>query len=208
MELQAFGEEGRPLTAPGPLLRLPTGTRVHVSVRNRLFGQTLVMHGLSTRGRAPAADSESLAVPAGAVREVVFDAGAPGTYYYWGTTTGMRLQGPRARGVDSQLVGAFVIDPAGSPPPPDRILLLGIWMAEPVTLLADTSTVVFRMTINGRSWPQTERLVYTVGLPDVVSANPHTESIGRRAGPSVYEDRSTDGAAIGFCEATRGGLYL
>src|SRR5512142_1518598 len=30
LELQAFGEEGRPLSIPGPLLRVPEGTRVHV----------------------------------------------------------------------------------------------------------------------------------------------------------------------------------
>jgi manganese oxidase len=45
--MQAFAEEGRPLTNPGPLIRVSMGTRVHISAHSLLRSQTVVIHGLS-----------------------------------------------------------------------------------------------------------------------------------------------------------------
>ncbi|MGH7644097.1 MAG: hypothetical protein ACREMR_00790, partial [Gemmatimonadales bacterium] len=47
--VQAFGEEGRPLQIPGPLIRVPEGTELRVTVRNEITGATLVLHGLTRR---------------------------------------------------------------------------------------------------------------------------------------------------------------
>jgi FtsP/CotA-like multicopper oxidase with cupredoxin domain len=88
VEVQAFGEEGKPLQNPGPLIRVPEGTEIRLSVRNAIPGATLVVHGLGTR---PAAADDSVVLAPGAVRELRFRAGAPGTYFYWGTTTGATL---------------------------------------------------------------------------------------------------------------------
>ncbi|MGH7466120.1 MAG: hypothetical protein ACREK1_13140, partial [Longimicrobiales bacterium] len=46
----AFGETGRPLQNPGPVIRVPEGTEVRVTVRNTL-AEPLTMFGLGrTRG--------------------------------------------------------------------------------------------------------------------------------------------------------------
>lgn len=39
--VHAFAEEGRAPTIPGPLVRVPEGTEIRISVRNRIAGSTL-----------------------------------------------------------------------------------------------------------------------------------------------------------------------
>src|SRR5688500_5273038 len=46
--VRAFGEAGKPLQIPGPLLRVRSGTTMHVSVRNA-FEAPLIVFGLHTR---------------------------------------------------------------------------------------------------------------------------------------------------------------
>lgn len=156
--LRAFGEEGGPLQIPAPLIRVPRGTEVRAFIRNALRDSALYVHGLYTRdGR----DSDGIEVKPGEVREVRFAAGEPGTYYYWATTSPTAEIGSHAR--DSQLAGAFVIDPPlASGTATDRIFVLGLWTraATPGNLGRDD---VLRFVINGASWPNTERLRYTVG---------------------------------------------
>jgi FtsP/CotA-like multicopper oxidase with cupredoxin domain len=165
IRIQAFGEEGGPLTAPGPLLRVAAGTELVVSVRNAIPGATLEVHGLYTR---PAETDASLVVPAGERRTARFSAGAPGTYFYWATTSGAAAN--QRFDVDSQLNGAFVVDEPGRTPS-DRVFVLGEWF-EPVK--APTGQVLrgpaavnaggpASFSINGRSWPLTERTVASVG---------------------------------------------
>src|SRR5437763_535863 len=36
LEVAAFGEAGKPLSTPGPVIRVPLGTEIHATVRNRL----------------------------------------------------------------------------------------------------------------------------------------------------------------------------
>ena len=43
---------------------------------------------------------------------MTFSAGAPGAYYYWATAGGDTLEG-RPYKEDSQLYGAFIVDPPG-----------------------------------------------------------------------------------------------
>jgi len=87
--VQAFAEEGRAPEIPGPLIRVPQGTEVRASVRNLLANATAVVRGLAER---PSDGKQTLAVPPGETREVRFRAGAPGTYYYWATTTGKTME--------------------------------------------------------------------------------------------------------------------
>jgi FtsP/CotA-like multicopper oxidase with cupredoxin domain len=154
--VRAFGEEGKPLQIPAPLIRIPTGTEIRASVRNSL-DTTLFVHGLYERG-APGGDV--VEVKPGEVREIRFKAGLPGTYFYWANTNATAALG--TRGPDTQLNGAFVVDSAGAlGAARDRVLVLGLWgqLATPGVVGPND---VLRFVINGKSWPNTERLTYTV----------------------------------------------
>jgi FtsP/CotA-like multicopper oxidase with cupredoxin domain len=155
LEVQGFGEEGKPLQNPGPLIRVPEGTEIHVSVRNAILGATLVIHGLVTR---PAAPNDSLVVAPGGIGDARFIAGAAGTYFYWATTTGVPIANRRK--VDSQLTGAFIVDPAGARPA-DHVFVIGVWL-DSVTVggVRDKREVP---TVNGKMFPYTESFTYDVG---------------------------------------------
>src|SRR6266852_5791558 len=159
LKVAAFREEGRPLSTPGPLLRVPEGTEINATVYNRL-DQPLTVHGLHGR---PGDAKEILIVPSGESREIHFLAGAPGTYFYWGSRNAAENLVQR-RAEDGQLNGAFVVDPRAdvAKANPDRILMITNW------LVVDDETAQpprFRdvLGINGLSWPHTERLTYRVG---------------------------------------------
>ena len=155
VEVAAFGEEGGALSVPGPLIRARAGTTVALTLRNGL-GSDLRVFGLCAKpGRC-----EPIPVAAGATREVRFALNAPGTYYYWASSSSQSLTA-RSR-ADSQLGGAIVVDPP-SGAPADRIMVISIFdEGRPIGQCASTSTdAVF--AINGASWPHTPRLRYDVG---------------------------------------------
>ncbi|MDQ3515170.1 MAG: hypothetical protein M3403_00130, partial [Gemmatimonadota bacterium] len=54
VEALAFGEAGKRMSIPGPLIRVVAGTRVHVTLTNPL-AETLTVHGLFDRPGAPRA---------------------------------------------------------------------------------------------------------------------------------------------------------
>jgi manganese oxidase len=156
LDVEGFAEEGGPLQNPGPMIRVPEGTEVLATVRNALEGEVLIVHGLHAR---PGSADDTLQVAAGATRTVRFRSGAPGTYFYWATTTGARTPRQRA-GRDSQLSGAFVVDPAAGPRS-DRVFLMSVFADTLVVAgVRDEYEVV---AINGRSYPHTEALSYAVG---------------------------------------------
>ncbi|MDQ3520204.1 MAG: multicopper oxidase domain-containing protein [Gemmatimonadota bacterium] len=158
----AFGETGRPLQIPGPLIRVRAGTEIVVSVKNSIADGVLTLHGLVSRPIS-AGSSDSVQVNPGASREIRFRLDAPGTYYYWGTTTGRPFRA-RTR-EDAQLSGAIVVEDPAAPPRRDRVLVIGEW--------ADTTGGASRdggrkrervlLVVNGRSWPHTTRLSYKLG---------------------------------------------
>jgi FtsP/CotA-like multicopper oxidase with cupredoxin domain len=159
LPMLAFAEEGKAPSIPGPVLRVMQGTRVHVSVRSAIPGLTLVVRGLD--GHAGDA-RDSLVIATGATGETEFTAGAEGTFFYWGTISNATT--PRYRyGYDGQLNGAFVVDP---PSPAkaraDRIFMITLWSD---SSRADGTFSPARefWSINGKSWPETERLSYTEG---------------------------------------------
>ena len=151
--MQMFAEAGRAPQNPGPLIRVPAGTRIHLSVRNALRDSTLVVYGLHTR---PAPPSDTVQVRPGATRQLEFTAGEPGTYFYWASTTHRSVDD--RNGTDSQLHGAFIIDSTRAPPN-DRVFVLGSWTG-PENSSGITADL---RVINGLSWPHTERLTYTAG---------------------------------------------
>ena len=158
--VRAFGEEGKSLQIPAPLVRVPRGTEIHAFIRNSL-DSTLIVHGFDARdGAGP----DTVQVAAGRQREVRFKAGTVGTFYYWGTTNPTRdVAAPR--GVESQLAGAFVVDAkASSGEPKDRVIVLGFWNDRPLAPgVGAPANAIIRFVMNGKAWPHTERLTYTVG---------------------------------------------
>ena len=153
LTVAVFTEMGHQPQNPGPLIRVPAGTRVRVSVRNALRDSTLIMYGLHSR---PGALDDTIQIAAGATRLVSFDAGTPGTYFYWATTTHHALAD--RDGYDSQLHGAFIIDRADRAPAADRIFVLAEWIGA-----GNPATRPELRVINGLSWPHTEPLSHTVG---------------------------------------------
>ncbi|MBA2353039.1 MAG: multicopper oxidase domain-containing protein [Acidobacteria bacterium] len=151
--VQAFAEEGKPAQIPGPLVRVPEGTEVRVSVRNAIPDATLTLHGMATR---PATSAAPVEIAPGATRELRFTAGVQGTYFYWGSTTGRTL--PTRLDADSQLTGAFIVDPAGGAAAPDRVFVLTEYLD-----IAPGRPTYAMYGINGRSWPHTERLEMPFG---------------------------------------------
>ena len=122
MKVYAFAEEGKELQIPGPLIRVPEGTEIRVTLRN-LLAVVAVVHGLHQH---PGDAKAVVEVPPQESRELHFTAGVAGTYQYYASAGPDLGDSGRPFREDSQLAGAFVVDPPGKPTP-DRIFVLGIW---------------------------------------------------------------------------------
>ena len=163
MKVYAFCEEGKALQVPAPLIRVPEGTEIHVTIHN-LLRVTAVVHGLHQH---PGDAKAVVEVPPQETRELRFVAGAAGTYQYYASAGGELGDSGRPFREDSQLAGAFVIDPPGNAAP-DRIFVLGIWRSgsDVAALRGQVPTLPHMIpVINGKSWPYTERLTYAAGEP-------------------------------------------
>jgi FtsP/CotA-like multicopper oxidase with cupredoxin domain len=163
----AFAEEGKAPTIPAPLLRVRVGTPIHVIVRNPL-DDTLIVRGLSERGGV----FDSLMVLPGGSSEAIFVARNAGTYQYWATLSmeqralapALRPHGLTRPRFDSQLAGAFIVDPPGRVAS-DRVFVLTETFDGLPGARRDPRGPPGRefTALNGRSWPSTERLHYNVG---------------------------------------------
>jgi FtsP/CotA-like multicopper oxidase with cupredoxin domain len=157
----AFAEEGGPARIPGPLIRVPAGTDIALTIRNTLE-HTLTLRGLHNRsmtGSPSLTPPSSIELAPGASRTIRFRLDAPGTYYYYGSTAGQTIDW--RSGDDSQLTGAIVVDPAGQKVPADRVFMFGVWSDTAGRVLARRTRIL--SVINGRSWPHTERFEFNVG---------------------------------------------
>lgn len=162
MKVYAFGEEGKALQVPGPLIRVPEGTEIHLTLHN-LLAAAAIVHGLHQH---PGDAKATVEVPPQETRELRFTAGAAGTYQYYASAGGILGDSGRPIREDSQLAGAFVVDPPGKAVP-DRIFVLGIWRSgsDVAALIGHASMPHMIPVINGKSWPYTERLTYAAGEP-------------------------------------------
>lgn len=158
--VRAFGVEGGPLQIPGPLIRVKEGTEVRALVRNALNSERLVVHGLYARTARPPDASDVVTIEPGEVREIRFLAATPGTFYYWGATGAATTLTQRS-GRDSQLSGAFIVEPRNVTAPPERVFVITGWN-DSLPPAAQTGAIR-RIVMNGKSWPNTERLTYQVG---------------------------------------------
>ena len=150
----AFSEKGVGPSIPGPLIRVDLGTTVDVTITNRV-DSAIVIRGLGTRqdGRA-----HRLTLAPGDSHQLVFEADAVGTYYYWGAMSA-EATGRRAF-EDSQLTGAFIVDePNGRRD--DRVFVIGMWSDGRAPDGGSDPGREF-LVINGRPWPHTERLTYAL----------------------------------------------
>ena len=158
-ELATLGEVNRAPTVPAPLVRIPVGATVRASIRNTLESDTIVFHVPLTVNGAPPGTTDSVVIAPGAVGNLTFSATIPGNYFYRARTNSDL---DRRLTIGGAMAGAIVVDSVATPRPSDRVLVL----------LASTDSsagngtplgrnVVF--SINGRSWPNTERVVATVG---------------------------------------------
>lgn len=141
-DVYAFAEEGRGPQVPGPLIRVPQGTVIHATLHNTL-PEAAKIYGLH---RHPGDANDAISLAPGESREVQFEAGEPGTYFYWATTANKPLA--ERSGAETQLSGAFIVDPPGATPD-DRILVVNLFQLQ--------SPGQFP-SINGKSWPYSERM--------------------------------------------------
>jgi FtsP/CotA-like multicopper oxidase with cupredoxin domain len=148
VRILALAEPGRAPQVPGPLLRAPVGTTVRLTLRNR--SDSAVMLGGFRQELSAANDTVHLA--AGATRELTFRLDSTGTFFYWGVLKGLRNYRERDW-LDSQLTGAFIVDPAGAPPSRDQIWVVTEWFHSYPDRPFE-SVLVF----NGKAWPHNERL--------------------------------------------------
>jgi manganese oxidase len=152
LSVYAFGETGHPLQNPAPLIRVSQGTEIRVSLHNRL-AVPITVHGLA----APDRNDDNVRLAAGETQEVRFKATRPGLYVYWGASQVNDLK--LRYGIDSELTGALVVDPPGTRPK-DEIFVLEMMSEHPGANARQTLA-----TINGKSWPYTQRFQYEVGQP-------------------------------------------
>jgi FtsP/CotA-like multicopper oxidase with cupredoxin domain len=157
VQIEAFAESGKPLTVPGPLVRVVEGTTVNVTLRNTLAKSARVF-GLHNK---PDNTDDGILIAAGQTAKIQFTAGKPGTYYYWATTTDRSLA--TRDDIDSQLSGAIVVDPKVSARKDDRVFVIGIWFEPKSTANGVDKAEREVLVINGKSWPNTERFNFTVG---------------------------------------------
>jgi manganese oxidase len=144
-DVYAFAEEGKAAQTPGPLIRVPQGTQIHLTIRNTL-PMAAKIYGLHSH---PGDANEAMSLAAGETREVQFATAEPGTYLYWAATSNHEMK-DRDQG-ETMLSGAFVVDSPGAKVD-DRIMVIGLYSNAKEELLS----------INGKSWPYTERLTYKV----------------------------------------------
>lgn len=171
VDVAAFGEEGRPPQIPAPLIRVPLGTTVVATIRNSLSDSTVYVYGLvaaepgqATSRSASKSAADAIVLRPGESRTVRFAVGSPGTYLYHATLGSVNrfVLRPlpaelRRMGEREQLSGALVVDSLNARAD-ERIFVMNIWAGP-----EDSAGYRRTLTINGKSWPHTERIDATTG---------------------------------------------
>ena len=153
VEVLALQEAGQRPSIPAPLIRVPTGTEIRTTVRNTLTDSSVIVFGLSgARMRA-----DSVRIKPGESRELITHATSPGTFVYFAETSLRTV----VEGRDRVMSGAFVVDAPGEPTD-DRVLVLHEFV-DTTLIKPFPGAIEGLFTINGRAWPNTERLSYPLG---------------------------------------------
>ena len=178
MTIEAFAEPGKDPLIPGPLIRAPEGTELHLSIRNSLRVALTLVVPASIRGGPAGAALDSLVIEPGAIGLMTERLTTPGNYPYRASTpTGAS----RVFEYAGLLAGAIVVDSLGAPAQPrDRVFVIvlagdSLWRSFADTaaktapnLAALGAAAAARIgryiwTINGNAWPATERIHASVG---------------------------------------------
>jgi FtsP/CotA-like multicopper oxidase with cupredoxin domain len=162
MPIEVFAEPGKQPTTPGPLLRVPAGTELRVSVRNSLERDTITFYmPLRMTDSTMRAALDSVILAPREAGEIRVRAVRPGTYSYHANGRHSTLD--RVLRMRGFLSGAIVVDSAHHRSrPADRVMVLQTSVDSlTATNVPDTRREI--LAINGRSWPHTERLEATVG---------------------------------------------
>jgi manganese oxidase len=154
----ALAEVGRAPEIPGPMIRVPEGTTVHITIHNTLARAQIFLHGLSTR---PVTSDDVGKLAPSETKEFTFLAGAPGSYFYW-ASDGHQTMNERMLS-DAMLSGAIIVDPKSGAIPGERIFLVGVWRTERDAEGYSRANPRELVVVNGRSWPYTERFTFTQG---------------------------------------------
>ena len=171
MTIEAFSEPGQAPLMPGPLVRAPAGTEIRLSVRNSLpLPLTFFLPAAIRGGPNGFSARDSIVVAPGAVGLLTTKATMPGNYVYRATTPSGASKAWKLAGL---LAGGLVVDTAGTNAPHDRVFVIMQAMDSAFTAYTDSSNGDLRhapagvarivYTINGRTWPNTERIAATVG---------------------------------------------
>ncbi len=155
LRVAAIAESGKAPSVPGPLIRAEKGTIINVQVKNTLKDSTITVYGLQSR---PANSVDSLVIKPGETKSAKFEAGDPGNYFY-SVKIGVGLFCLFCE--ETQVAGALIIDPIGGSPP-DRVFVINIF-SQQVDSAIQKLGYLSTLTLNGRSWPFTERQRPTVG---------------------------------------------
>ena len=149
IKITAFAETGKPLQVPGPLIRVPEGTDIRVTITNRVDEGPHSLFGFYQRPHNNIKDS--IIIPYGETREISFNAGEAGTYFYEAN------RGPFPH-IRTQAYGALIVDAKNKKPDPaERIIMIGVCLDK-----VDTN-LMRQYVMNGLTWPYTERLQYRYG---------------------------------------------
>lgn len=173
MSVDAFAEAGKAPVMPGPLLRVPAGTRLRITLRNSLAVPITLLVPAALRGGADRVDAmDTILVAPGAVDSLTTRADAPGSYVYRGTLPDGASKISHIAGI---LAGAIVVDSVGAARRSDRVLVLMATEDSASAACDDSSSATrelalgqcrgrrFIYTINGTQWPNTERVRAAVG---------------------------------------------
>ena len=172
MTIEAFSEPGKPPLLPGPLVRVPLGTEIRISVRNSLrLSLTFFLPAAIRGGPDKFAASDSVVVTPGTVGVLTTRASVPGNYVYRATTPTGTSKVWKLAGL---LGGGLVVDSSGGTSSPrDRVFVIMQATDSAFAAFIDSTNgdiqhapagiarIVY--TINGASWPHTERIAATVG---------------------------------------------
>ena len=156
LRVVTIGEKGKAPSIPAPLIRVETGTQIHAVLHNTLSDSTVTIYGLQKR---PSTARDSIVLKPGETKDIRFESGEAGTYLYW-----LKLWSHFPfvfNQEEEQLAGAFIIDPKGGSAP-DRVFVVNIF-SSPIDTSLFINGALEALTINGKSWPYTERTAPSVG---------------------------------------------
>jgi FtsP/CotA-like multicopper oxidase with cupredoxin domain len=159
LAVESFAERGKQPSAPGPLLRVPAGTELRVSVRNALTRDTITFYVPAKTAGVNPTPNDSVVVLPGETRELRARVTIPGNYVYRANGRTALDRVLRMRGF---LAGALIVDSAGRTPRNDRVFVL-LDAVDSLSSIGVPNTRREILAINGRSWPHTERITATLG---------------------------------------------